>query len=117
MVYCGVFRTSSRFIFYVGTVTKIAISPNNSAPFGSWAHVVGIFNGVNALIYVNKVLTTGTATAGPIDAHSADDLLIGDRADSSYCFNGLTGEARIYNRALSAVEILHSYQSTKGRYL
>jgi hypothetical protein len=104
------------FCIYVGGVLKYAASAANSVPFGTWAHITGVFNGTNVLICANGVWSTGDTTAGPIDAHSSDDLLIGDTSASLRCFNGSIGEVRIYNRALSPVEVTHNYLATKWRY-
>lgn len=104
------------FKIKVATVLKEARAADNSVPLGSWSHVVGVFNGANVLLYTNLTPTTGNATAGPIDSHVAASLLVGDNAGSNGCFNGLTGEVRVYNRALSLAEITRNYQATKWKY-
>ncbi|MDD5703878.1 MAG: LamG domain-containing protein [Dehalococcoidales bacterium] len=107
-----------------GAIVNLAISvgavfkgASAACSFGSWHHVVGIFNGTNVLIYVDNVLTTGDATAGPIDAHAAESLYIGDSGSSSRCFDGIIGEVAVWNRALSASEIAQIRQATKWRYM
>lgn len=101
--------TACGFRIYVGTVGKSAVSPTGSVSYGSWHHVVGVFNGTNVLIYVDNVLTTGDATAGPIDAHAADSFLIGDNAGSNRGFDGPIGPVRVYSVAANAATVANRY--------
>lgn len=84
-------------------------SANNSLPFGTWRHVAGVFNSVNALIYVNTTLATGSTSAGPIDDHSADSLIIGNVAAATRGFDGKIALPRVYNCALSLTELTRHY--------
>jgi len=104
------------FRIVVGAGNKNAISAEGTVPDGSFTHVAAVFNGVNTLVYTNLTLTTGTATAGPIDDHSGDDFLIGDAVGSINCLDGVIGELSVYNRALSPLEIQRNYEATKWRY-
>jgi hypothetical protein len=106
-----------RWGIYVGGVFKSATGAAGSASLGTWHHIVGVFNGANILLYTDSVLVTGDATAGPMDDSSAGSLKIGDRQQSDRCWNGLQGEFRFYNRALTATEILQNYNATKSTYL
>jgi len=105
------------FSIWVGATEKAATTATGAVPLGAWTNLVTVFNGSNVLIYANLVLVTGSATAGPIDDHSANNFLIGDTVASNKCFNGLIGEVRIYNRALTALEIQQNYLATKWRYV
>lgn len=93
---------------------------------GVWQHIVGTWNGVNATgnikLYLNgvsKALSQSDTKLGtgwaPWD--SANPVEIGRYAgEGTFCFNGIIGEARIYNRALSASEVMNNYLTTKWRY-
>jgi len=104
------------FSITVSTASKTATSAADSVPLGSWTHVAGVFNSTNVLIYTNLTLVTGDATAGPVDAHAATNLYVGDNTSSNRCFNGIIGEVLVYNRALPLGEITRNYQTTKWRY-
>uniref|UniRef100_A0A6M3IX36 Putative lectin/glucanase superfamily protein n=1 Tax=viral metagenome TaxID=1070528 RepID=A0A6M3IX36_9ZZZZ len=105
------------FLIYVGTVIKFADSAANSVPFNSWTHVVGVFNGANALIYTNCTLVTGSATVGPVDNHSASDLRIGDNLGSNRCFGGTIGEVKAYDQiAFTQADVNRDMEATKWRY-
>jgi len=107
----------SLFSLTVGAVGKYAQGAVNSLPLGSWSHVVGVFNGTNVLIYTNLTLVTGSATEGPVDAHSAVDLRIGDNAASNSSFDGLIGEVRVYDQiAFNQLDVGRDFQLTQWRY-
>jgi len=85
-------------------------------PLGVWIHVVATYNGSAMKLFFDGELDNETAKVGVITYYDTD-LLIGElRNDPGYDFDGLIGEVRIYNRALSLPEIQHNYQATKWRY-
>lgn len=87
----------------IGNDYSAAVSLTNAV----WTHIVGVYNGVNVLIYKNSVLTTGNAYAGNIIANTTA-LTIGRQIDdATRFFNGVIDDVRIYNnRALSPSEVL-----------
>lgn len=104
---------AAQFKIFVGGGSKIAVSAGNSVPLGSWTKVVGVFNGTNVLIYTNLTLVTGSATAGPIDDHSARNLDIGNRGGTDLTFDGLIGLLKICNYALSATQIRKRFDAER----
>mgnify|MGYP003113996428 CR=1 FL=1 len=83
---------------------------------GVWTNVVGTYDGTTPLIYVNGVSQTlGSELAG--GAGAADKCYIGRTAFSTpYYFDGKIADVKIYNKALTSVEILQNYNATKGRF-
>ena len=75
-----------------------------------WNHVVGSYDGSNAVIYVNGVAVKTQAVTGNIQ-NSVATVFVGYYEGTNKYFNGLIDEVRIYNRALSAAEILAHYQA------
>jgi hypothetical protein len=70
-----------------------------------WHHYAGWFNGTNARIYIDGVLDTEVTATGQINA-SSYDFYIGENAQQTGRYlHGLLDEVRIYNRALTDVEI------------
>jgi len=80
----------------------------------SWHHIVGVFNGVRTSIYFDSILKD-SATEDDTWTPNNETLKIMGGVDGRY-INGLLGEARIYNRALTPLEIQHNYLATKWRY-
>jgi hypothetical protein len=65
---------------------------------------------ISNILYINGISRSTNTTSNP-NAAPAGSTLIGHSA-----FNGNISIARIYNRALSATEVLQNYNITKNRY-
>ena len=91
---------------------------------GQWYHVAATYNGVGGTnaqdgirIYVDSIrVDDSTASSGTYTAmnNTAAPFNIG-RLDSNYA-NGKISNIQIYNRALSASEVLHNYNALKSRF-
>ena len=93
-----------------GTVQSI-YSPANSVPVGTWTHVAGTYDGTRMRLYINGAQVNSFAVCGEIGAH-AEPLMIGKNATSAY-FKGMVDEVSIYNKALTAAEVLSRYQAAQ----
>jgi len=83
-------------------------TPSSVAELEQWHYVVGTWNGTNQSLWVDGVMKASmTCTGIQFDNVS---VKIGGGASGRY-FNGTIDEVKIYNRALSAAEILSEYQS------
>jgi hypothetical protein len=80
----------------------------------TWAHFMITHSGTSAIMYKNGV-QSATATMGNLHWTNANNLLIGYRANSEY-WKGDIPIMKIYNRALTAAEVLQNYNATKGRF-
>ncbi len=85
-----------------------------TATIDNWYHVVGVYSSSGIKFYTNGISginSTGTSTI----RQSTNPIGIGSSSGSSWTlgFNGLIDEVRIYNRALSAEEVLAHYTLSK----
>ncbi|MCD4824820.1 MAG: LamG domain-containing protein [Phycisphaerae bacterium] len=85
--------------------------------YGTWHHLAGTFDGNTMKLYLDgRKIASKTAT-GKISAYDAP-LLIGAYGNlgknDKYCFKGKLDEIAVYNRALSAKEILMQYRAASG---
>ena len=106
----GVFRTTFR-----PSVTQINLIAG-SLVIGKWYMGTMTFDGTTARLYLNGVITGNTTTGGPVTLNSSQPLQIGTRGIDANWYNGNISQASIYNRALSAQEVLQNYNSTKTRF-
>ena len=69
-------------------------------------------------IYIDGSLSNGTSNSvGNItDVSPSTDVRIGERTPGDWDYAGDIGEVFVYNRALTSLEIHHSYLATKWRY-
>jgi Concanavalin A-like lectin/glucanases superfamily/Putative esterase len=73
-------------------------------PLNTWTHLAVTFDNATLRLYVNGVQVGSRAVAGPLLA-STGALRIGGNTIWGEFFQGLIDEIRIYNRALSQIEI------------
>jgi len=108
----------------VGLTNFTVVDSNNYYPMNSWYQITMIYiNNSELIFYVNGNLdTTGnTAVIGDIDNLlpvniGATDYNLGTPSTLSQPFGGSIATTQIYNRALTASEILQNYNATKTRF-
>lgn len=85
---------------------------------GIWYQYVGTYDGSNIVLYVNGQSFSSTAYTGT--PQSGGGIRIARRWDSTLSsvnlIDGSIPIARLYNRALTASEVLQNYNATKGRF-
>ena len=69
-----------------------------------WSHVATTYDGATLRLFVNGAQVASRAATGSITV-SSGALRIGGNAIWSEYFKGLIDEVRVYNRALSVVEL------------
>lgn len=92
-----------------------------SAPANKVIHAVYTYDGINARLYIDGVLTTTTSyTTDPTYPGSGNlNMKLGAWGYPGYerYFNGNIYQASVYNRALSASEILNLYNANRKKYI
>jgi len=104
--------------FDVADGTLNAVEALSSAmAVNTWAHIVGVHASTSVVVYTNAVAGTPVAITG-YTAAATNAFRIGAYAYSATdFFLGTIGEAQIYNRAFSPIEIQSNYLATKWRYV
>lgn len=97
---------------------SIASTTGSVITTGGWYHVTATFDkaSTTATLYLNGQ-SVGTTTSPNIERGGVANPLIGihQQADlTTFAFNGLIDDVRIYNRALSASEISALYNNNNG---
>jgi hypothetical protein len=93
----------------VGNQTAVNVG-GGSVMSGSWQHVVAVYDGTNAYLYVNGQPVAQAPAAGYVPNKSGQ-LTIGARSDEASFFPGSVGEVALYTNALSPADILAHYQN------
>jgi len=129
-----IFNKASGWLFFVNTTNStIRLISTRATTNGDWVnapfgialnttyHVAVTYDGSstanNAVFYVDGVLSATTVNAFPVGATSDDsagDLLIGNTPATDRTFNGWIEDARVYNRILTAAEVL-TIKNSQGR--
>lgn len=77
---------------------------------GDWHHVVGMYNGTHHLIYVDGTLENASLAGGPPRTDGPQVLIFGqDPYSNTNNYAGRLDEVQIYDRALTASEVLELY--------
>ena len=104
--------TTSLDFRYVGDSASMGFGALTN---GVWYHLVGTGTNGSQKTYINGVQAYTNNIALSPSANS-NSLLIGKLAYSSLYVNMTMGFAKIYDRVLSAAEILQNYNSTKSKF-
>ncbi|MCS7187422.1 MAG: DUF6067 family protein [Armatimonadota bacterium] len=92
----------------------LTVGAKKPLPLNEWAFVAGVYNpeAQRMEIYVDGVLEGSKPRKGGFGSIYRSKLMIGRyTVGSSFYFDGLIGEVRIYERALSAEEIQRLYKA------
>ena len=81
----------------------------------SWFQVVGTYTTGTRVLYINGVAVNSDSQTGTI-ATNANGVTVGSYNSGAYWYNGNIGVVRVYNRALSANEVMQNFNATRGRY-
>jgi hypothetical protein len=106
-------------VYFYGVSSPGYHESNGTISLNKWTHTVVTRDTSNNTIniYINGVLDkTVTGVTGNITVQQSFSLAMGGYNGSGYLFVGLITCGKIYNRALSAAEILQNYNATKKRF-
>ena len=106
----------SKFELGDGTSTQeINLPPDPGYIVGTWNHITGTWDGAMMRLYVNAIEKATLSFTGTINYNTAVFVGIGTQR-TIVDFAGNIANVQIYNRALSANEVLHNYDALKGRF-
>jgi hypothetical protein len=93
-----------------GSYTTPTTLSNNT-----WYHAVGTYTNGSSVLYINgNIVASASQTPGTYSSSYTGNIVIG--AYAGY-MSGNIAIAKLYNRALTAQEVLQNYNATKGRYI
>jgi hypothetical protein len=118
--------TTANYMFYFdGTFTprKLLVYANRGGvwstvspttadiPLSSWTHITWTYNSVTGgFLYVNGNRLSTVGVGSGVLATNSQNILIGNT------LNGSIASSQIYNRVLTADEVLQNYNATKTRF-
>jgi hypothetical protein len=108
--------------FYIESgSTAYGMDNSSYTLLNNWKQYVGIRSGASLLLYLNGVAIgtsspSGMTSSTSVNNVSGRNLRINNSALNQYYTKADNAILRIYNRALSATEILQNYNAVKSRY-
>ena len=109
---------TGRFVYFTLSLDGAHVTqqtPNNAIVPDEWLHVCATWDGSAARIYVNGEMKLEQPRPGKLVPPKLP-LRIGHRNGSPHYFNGTIDEVRIYNHALTPVEILGAIGGLSGAW-
>jgi hypothetical protein len=90
---------------------------NGSIPNNVWTHIAGTYDGTTSRAYINGVEVSNWAQTGVISGGTYMAAAYGGAInDGVHNFMGHIGIVRIYNKALSAAELIQNFNNGRQRY-
>jgi len=111
----GIGLTGTRFQLSNGTDFIAQIVNCDTSPLNQWHHIVGTFDGTtntNGVKIYSDGLLCGQATSTDNKVGITNKIYIGGNINTDYEFNGTIDEVMIFNRSLTASEILELYNES-----
>ena len=106
--FIGINGSTYFFGGYANDITALGV------PLSTWFNMVGVYNGTQAMLYVNGVLVSGpTAKSWNTVSNTAQ---LGRQTNALEYWNGNISNVQIYNRALSVAEVSQNFNALRGRY-
>lgn len=81
----------------------------------AWYQIVGTYDGANLRLYVNNSNIITTANTSVVQSNTAGFRLM-RRWDNADYWGGRLGIYRVYNRALTAVEVSQNFNASRSRF-
>jgi hypothetical protein len=116
------FGYSNTFFIAIGADSSYRTAINGSLILNAWNYIGGTITngGGNITLYLSGIAVT-SYQGGPMNTntitYNTQDMAIGRRVSTqAEYFIGRIAQVQIYNRVLTAQEVLQNYNATKGRY-
>jgi hypothetical protein len=112
--YAVLLRYSNIFVSFYGEDQNVSLLSTNI-----WYHFTNTYNYTtkSSLMYINGTLSSTITRTFDLGASVQNSpLLIGNYSFGGTYFSGSLASTKIYNRALSASEILQNYNAQKSRF-
>ncbi len=99
--------------------TTVGLGTNSTTvlALNTWYYITGVWISSTSInVYVNGILDATTATTGRTTLRSSTNGWVLASITNTTFTSGATAAVDVYNRALSADEILQNYDATKSRF-
>lgn len=100
--------------FIAGTNNFVFVNIDSSLSVNAWQHIVATYDGTTLSLYRNASSVGTPVTSTGNISNTSKSLTIGVRGGQY--FGGRIANAKIYNRALTATEVLQNYNALKHRF-
>ena len=109
---------TSGIVYYHNKNAQTVLSSSTALLANTWYRLSITFTTSSVILYINGVQNATVAGDYSVPNDASTDPRIGAwiKDGANYPMNGRLAQFQVYNRALSAAEILQNYNATKSRY-
>jgi hypothetical protein len=118
----SLFQNSDGTIYWrqnIGGITNLVTTASSVINATNWFQVVGTYTSGVRRLYVNGTLVNSDTQSGTIATNSAGmsiGVYGGFSGSRGYYYNGNLSTCRVYNKSLSAAEVMQNFNALRGRY-
>lgn len=111
------YNTGSSYFLYqrYGSSGNVGILHTSTVTLNTWWHMVGTSSGTSHVFYLNGKAIGSQTSGGSTFYSSTDPYRIGYAGFHTY-HQGNIANCKIYNRGLTAAEVLQNYEALHGRF-
>lgn len=113
---------NNTFAFYYadGSLAGNLKTSSSTSIMGKWSNIVLVYNGTNAIFYLNGTLLTSLSALNPINwtvgTFTVPTANIGKKSTNAGYFPGKIASVKVYNRPLTFSEITENYNRFSTRF-
>ena len=107
-------ESATQLLFFAGSYTTHKALKNVTE--NEWNHVAGTVSTTEVLLYVNGSVSTSVVAPGTVDQSTYALFVGGVDASVAYTMEGDLANLALYNRTLTAAEVVQHYNQTKGNF-
>jgi hypothetical protein len=107
--------TANKMSFFLNGTIGGWLQSTANANTGNWTHVSATWIGGVSYIYLNGVLDISGSRPGTLQTGTST-VNLAYREDGNKYLNGSISNFQMYNKALSATEVLQNYNAQKSRF-
>ncbi|MEM4134511.1 MAG: LamG-like jellyroll fold domain-containing protein, partial [Candidatus Micrarchaeia archaeon] len=87
---------------------------SSTLPNNTWSHLICTYDGSNIKLYLNGSQVASNSRTGSITSSNSTNVNIGQRSNASERYAGQIDDVRIYNYALTPVQIKNLYNESSA---
>jgi len=110
----SLFQEGTNIVWRQGSLSQYTTTANFIST-SNWAQIVGTYTSGDRRTYINGVLVTSDSQTGTVGTNNSG-IRIGSYLDGGYFYNGRIAIVRVYNKVLSAVEVLQNFNAHRDRF-
>lgn len=103
----------------IGGITELPTTTATYMNISNWYQVVGTYTSGDRRLYINGSLVNSDTQTGTISTNGGGmsvGVYGGFNGSRGYYYNGNISLVKVYNRVLSADEVLQNFNALRGRY-